>query len=322
MSATIDITCPHCRQTLEGDESIVGETVTCPGCNRDFVVPKIVSIGPTSSTRHLARSAKKNHSGKWWAIGIPIVLILALGGILVTRNTMDENPKREMPEIQNWYGVQFIESGPNGPLLLVKCERNVKGPSHADTYFVFEGSDIRRFYQTLPKMKEEFIKFRDETATEDNRINQQSPELTSQSGFDSSCIAWYTYTYKKNGEIQPFSWSKPRNPTTNRTFAYSSDETEPSIEFWRLEKGKTFSNNIGLSTSFQSGCVMKIGACSGMGGRVFRGNGLISFNNLPHEYERDGSSDTIYWFMVRFLVPGDFDRLQQTIRDEVPEHYL
>ena len=35
----MDITCPYCKQTLEGDESFVGQSVGCPACNRKFVVP-------------------------------------------------------------------------------------------------------------------------------------------------------------------------------------------------------------------------------------------------------------------------------------------
>ena len=38
MGGTIDITCPHCLQTLEADESLGGETVACPGCGREFRV--------------------------------------------------------------------------------------------------------------------------------------------------------------------------------------------------------------------------------------------------------------------------------------------
>ena len=38
MGDTVDITCPHCLQTLEADESLVGETVACPGCGREFRV--------------------------------------------------------------------------------------------------------------------------------------------------------------------------------------------------------------------------------------------------------------------------------------------
>lgn len=47
----MDITCPHCKTTLEGDESFVGSDVTCPACNRVFSVPKLVASkqGPAVS---------------------------------------------------------------------------------------------------------------------------------------------------------------------------------------------------------------------------------------------------------------------------------
>ena len=168
-------------------------------------------------------------------------------------------------------------------------------------------------------MKAEFIKFQEETAEESERLCLRSPELTTQSGFVASCVAWYI---KDRNDLTPYCWSKPRNPTTNRTFEYASEETKLSIEFWRLEEGKTFSNWLGFSTPFRAGCVMKMGARSGMGSRVFHGKGSYSFNNLPPEYEEIGTSDTIYWFMVRFLVPGDFDKLQQEIQEAVPHKYL
>ena len=41
----MDIICPHCKTTLEGGESFVGSDVTCPACNRDFSVPKLVAQG-------------------------------------------------------------------------------------------------------------------------------------------------------------------------------------------------------------------------------------------------------------------------------------
>lgn len=42
----MDITCPHCQQTLEGSEDYVGTEVECPSCNKTFVV----AAEPTPAT--------------------------------------------------------------------------------------------------------------------------------------------------------------------------------------------------------------------------------------------------------------------------------
>lgn len=56
MSDTIDITCPHCLQTLEADESLVGETVACPGCGQEFRVEKRI-CDPSTPTPEDAETA-------------------------------------------------------------------------------------------------------------------------------------------------------------------------------------------------------------------------------------------------------------------------
>lgn len=56
MSDTIDITCPHCLQTLEANESLVGETVACPGCGQEFRVEKRI-CNPSTPTPEDAETA-------------------------------------------------------------------------------------------------------------------------------------------------------------------------------------------------------------------------------------------------------------------------
>lgn len=56
MSDTIDITCPHCLQTLEADESLVGETVACPGCGQEFRIEKRI-CNPSTPTPEDAENA-------------------------------------------------------------------------------------------------------------------------------------------------------------------------------------------------------------------------------------------------------------------------
>ena len=92
----MDITCPHCRQTLEGDPSLAGETVTCPGCNRVFSVPKLLVVTPSPTEIPRVRSAKKSGAGKWIAIGIPLAVLLLFGGILghnLLRESVGQHPE-------------------------------------------------------------------------------------------------------------------------------------------------------------------------------------------------------------------------------------
>ena len=93
----MDITCPHCHQTLEGDGSLAGETVTCPGCNQNFTVPKLLAVESAPPVLPVVRPAKKPRPGKWIAIGIPLVVILFLGGILA-RNVLRETAGQHLED--------------------------------------------------------------------------------------------------------------------------------------------------------------------------------------------------------------------------------
>lgn len=45
--ADIKINCPHCGQSLEGDEKdICGQTITCPSCNGEIIVPASTPAPP------------------------------------------------------------------------------------------------------------------------------------------------------------------------------------------------------------------------------------------------------------------------------------
>ena len=37
--AEYDFSCPACNQVLEGDDAWIGQTVECPACGQEFVVP-------------------------------------------------------------------------------------------------------------------------------------------------------------------------------------------------------------------------------------------------------------------------------------------
>lgn len=46
--ADIKVNCPHCGQSLEGDEKdICGQTITCPSCNGEIIIPASTPTPPT-----------------------------------------------------------------------------------------------------------------------------------------------------------------------------------------------------------------------------------------------------------------------------------
>jgi len=44
------IQCPHCRQALQAESSLAGETVSCPSCGKTFAIPKLVATGPAAAS--------------------------------------------------------------------------------------------------------------------------------------------------------------------------------------------------------------------------------------------------------------------------------
>lgn len=67
----MDIICPHCQQTLEGDDSLVGEIVDCPNCGQSFVV---------SGTKNETEATKE-----------PIVIVKDCGEKQIADNERDED---------------------------------------------------------------------------------------------------------------------------------------------------------------------------------------------------------------------------------------
>ena len=89
----INITCPHCGNSLEGSSSFVGEQVACPCCNRNFVVrPPQETAGagravpPVNNTR--ATDTAAGNEGKkaypWGRAYIALARILALLAVIAT----------------------------------------------------------------------------------------------------------------------------------------------------------------------------------------------------------------------------------------------
>lgn len=104
----MDITCPYCKQTLEGDESLVGEVVRCPGCERSFTI--VAEQAPCSSTLEpnpkLTSSDKAVSSNReWWvlSVGIAILAIIVVAVFAVPayqKHQRDLTARRIMRERQ------------------------------------------------------------------------------------------------------------------------------------------------------------------------------------------------------------------------------
>ena len=97
----MDIICPHCKTTLEGDDSLVGEIVNCPKCLKTFRIPANFStigvhneIGASpysdSFKRDSSRSTLKTRF--WIAMSVIALLAAATGSIaLLVRTAPTKN---------------------------------------------------------------------------------------------------------------------------------------------------------------------------------------------------------------------------------------
>jgi hypothetical protein len=45
----LEFTCPHCQQTLEAPEEMLGETIDCPSCNGSIQLPHPKAAVPSKS---------------------------------------------------------------------------------------------------------------------------------------------------------------------------------------------------------------------------------------------------------------------------------
>lgn len=92
----MDITCPHCRQTLEGDSVSPGDDVVCPACNREFSIPRLVALGPDRSGFNSRRAQRKPQLAKRMSFAIVLVGLLAAGGVWV-RNELKKHVGQLVP---------------------------------------------------------------------------------------------------------------------------------------------------------------------------------------------------------------------------------
>lgn len=74
----MDITCPHCRQTLEGETVNPGDAVVCPACNREFSVPKLVAVNLVAPDKTPVRRKRFYSTTKLWMFGAGFFLGIAL----------------------------------------------------------------------------------------------------------------------------------------------------------------------------------------------------------------------------------------------------
>lgn len=92
----MDITCPHCRQTLEGDSVSPGDDVVCPACNREFSIPRLVALGPDRSGFNSRRAQRKPQLAKRMSFAIVLVGLLVAGGVWV-RNELKKHVGQLLP---------------------------------------------------------------------------------------------------------------------------------------------------------------------------------------------------------------------------------
>lgn len=77
--SSFTITCPHCRQSLEADETLVGETLPCPACGKSLFVAVPVTKMTASSPALLPETPRKKPRTALW-IGLCVLLVAAVGG--------------------------------------------------------------------------------------------------------------------------------------------------------------------------------------------------------------------------------------------------
>ncbi len=103
----MDITCPYCKQTLEGDETFVGQSVACPACNREFIVTKPATATPVAVAQ--AVPATKKRKSKAGAIAILVVVaLLGLRTFVWLRDSAGQHPEDMFnPEIDEIEALMF-----------------------------------------------------------------------------------------------------------------------------------------------------------------------------------------------------------------------
>ncbi len=102
----MDIRCPNCNQLLDADVSLVGATVTCPGCGKSFTVPENVADGLSSDT-----SRRTSPYGKR-RIGRNLMIIGSIGLVLVLCILAFQTLKYEVG--------QHVEDGEANEVLIVE----------------------------------------------------------------------------------------------------------------------------------------------------------------------------------------------------------
>lgn len=92
--ADITFTCPHCHQHIEADDSVCGQTVECPSCQRKILVPEIsnqkssvarITVVPSSDpddqdekTLFIKTPANRAYLGRMIGAGIWSIIAIAI----------------------------------------------------------------------------------------------------------------------------------------------------------------------------------------------------------------------------------------------------
>lgn len=76
--------CPNCSQHLEGEETLVGQEITCPSCSRRFNVPQGgIATTPAAESRESTRTRKANRSRLALA-GVAGIVLLGLAAVVLS----------------------------------------------------------------------------------------------------------------------------------------------------------------------------------------------------------------------------------------------
>ena len=107
----MDITCPHCHQVLEAEETLNGEIVDCPGCGQSFLVSMqspvsfpIKTTKPTTENKRInepdvSLERKIRNKKRLWIIGC---LVVAAATGLIVSAVLITNHNRAVRNRQYW----------------------------------------------------------------------------------------------------------------------------------------------------------------------------------------------------------------------------
>ena len=74
---SLEITCPHCKQELEVSEELYGETVSCPACNKEMVLPNLKKKPVVAASKNINVNVDIKRKANPLGIGALVLGIIA-----------------------------------------------------------------------------------------------------------------------------------------------------------------------------------------------------------------------------------------------------